>query len=452
MNLRSEVDSVDRTVRRPAQLRGTIQVPGDKSVSHRAALFGALATGTSHARGFLAAEDCLSTLSCLHALGVESRLDENDGTLEIQGVGLHGLREPSDVLDCGNSGTTLRLIAGILAGQPFVSVLTGDASLRTRPVDRIIQPLREMGAQLIARDNDRSPPLTIRGGNLDGIHYRPAVASAQVKSAVLLAGLFAKGETIVEEPGVTRDHTERMLRAMGVDVRREGPGVRLTPPDALAPVDLRVPGDISSAAFWIAAGVTHPNAELLLTNVGINPTRTGLLDALRSMGASIDILEERVVGEEPVADLCVRSSELHGVEVGGETALRMMDEFPALALAAARARGTTIVRDAAELRVKESDRIAALCMQLRALGVAIEERPDGFVIEGGKTLRGAPVTGAGDHRMTMTLAVAGLLAEGETTVQDGDAVGVSYPAFWRDLESIADPMTGSHPKETAHGH
>ncbi len=447
---------MERIVRRARQLRGTVQVPGDKSVSHRAALLGALAMGRSRARGFLAADDCISTLSCLRALGVEWRLQEDalgSTTLEIDGVGLHGLREPSEVLDCGNSGTTLRLIAGILAGQPFVSMLTGDASLRARPVDRIVQPLREMGAQLIARDNDRLPPLTIRGGNLHSIRYRLPVASAQVKSAVLLAGLFAEGETIVEEPAPTRDHTERMLRAMGVDVRREGPAVQLEPPDTLAPIDLRVPGDISSAAFWIAAAVAHPDAELLLTNVGINPTRTGLLDALNSMGANIDIREERMAGEEPVADLCVRSSELHGVDIGGETALRMMDEFPAFGLAAARARGQTTVRDAEELRVKESDRIAALCTQLRALGVEIEERPDGFVVEGGKTLRGARVTDSGDHRMTMTLAVAGLLAEGQTTVQDGDAVGVSYPAFWRDLESIAGPRTGSRtPKETAHGH
>jgi 3-phosphoshikimate 1-carboxyvinyltransferase len=402
-----------------------------------------LASGTSRARGFLAADDCLSTLTCLRALGVESRLDTNTGTLEVDGVGLHGLQEPSDVLDCGNSGTTLRLIAGILAGQPFTSVLTGDDSLRKRPVDRVVTPLRKMGAHMDAHDDDRLPPLTIRGGNLHGIRYKLPVASAQVKSAVLLAGLFADGETVVEEPAPARDHTERMLSAMGVDIRREGPAVQLTPPDSLAPLDLRVPGDISSAAFWIAAAAAHPDAEVHLTNVGINPTRTGLLDALRKMGASIDVLEERHVGEEPVADLVVRSSQLHGVEVNGETALRMMDEFPAFGVAAARAHGSTVVRDAEELRVKESDRIAALCAQLRALGAVIEERPDGFVIEGDGALRGAAVTGSGDHRMTMALAVAGLLAEGETVVEDGNAVGVSYPAFWHDLASIADPGKGS---------
>lgn len=452
MTRRSEAVSMERTVRRPAQLRGTIQVPGDKSVSHRAALLGALATGRSRARGFLAAADCISTLSCLRALGVESRLDESNGTLEIDGVGLHGLREPSDVLDCGNSGTTLNLIAGVLAGQPFTSVLSGDSSLRSRPIHQVIEPLRKMGAQLLAREGDRLPPLTIRGGSLRGMHYGP-VTRAQIKSAVLLAGLFAEGETAVEEAAPTRDHTERMLRAMGVDVRREGPGVRLAPPTTLSPIDLRVPGDISSAAFWIVAAAAHADADLLLTGVGMNPTRTGLIDALRSMGATINILEERSVGEEPVADLRVRSARLEGTEVGGDMFPRLLDEVPVLALAAAMANGQTIVRDAGELRDKESDRIATLIRQLRAFGVDIKERTDGFVVDGGKPLRGARVSGGGDHRMTMTLAVAGLLADGETTIQDGDAVGVSYPAFWHDLQQIADPGTGSRErKEAQHGH
>jgi len=443
---------MERTVTRPAKLRGSIQVPGDKSISHRAALLGALATGTSRAHGFLAADDCLSTLSCLRALGVQSRLDQVANTLEVDGVGLHGLQEPSDVLDCGNSGTTLNLIAGVLAGQPFTSVLSGDSSLRSRPVHQVVEPLRKMGAQLLAREGERLPPLTIRGGSLRGMRYGP-VTRAQIKSAVLLAGLFADGETTVEEAAPTRDHTERMLRAMGVDVRREGPGVRLAPPTALSPVDLRVPGDISSAAFWIVAAAAHPDADLLLTGVGVNPTRTGLIDALRSMGATIDILEERTVGEEPVADLRVRSARLEGTEVGGDMFPRLLDEVPVLALAGAMANGQTIMRDAGELRDKESDRIATLCAQLRALGVDIEERPDGFVVEGGKTMRGARVSGSGDHRMTMALAVAGLLAEGETTVQDGDAVGVSYPAFWSDLQEVADPSTGSPaPKETVNGH
>ncbi len=438
-----------RTVRRPERLRGTVQVPGHKSISHRAALLGALANGTSRARRFLASQDCLATLDCLRALGIEWRLIEEEPgstTLEIRGAGLHGLREPEDVLDCRNSGTTMRIIAGILAGQPFTSVLTGDASLRSRPMDRVIEPLRQMGAQLFARNGDRCAPLAIRGGKLHGIRYRQPVASAQVKSAILLAGLFAKGETVVEEPGPSRDHTERMLRAMGVDVRREGPAVAVQPVDALSAIDIDVPGDTSSAAFWIVAAAAHPDADLLLPGVGLNPTRTGLLDALGMMGAAIEVLEERSIGEEPVADLRVRSSQLTGVEIGGELVLRAMDELPAFAVAACAAHGRTVVHDAGELRVKESDRIATLAVQLRALGAEIEERPDGFVIEGGRPLRGARVSGGGDHRMTMALAVAGLLADGETEVQDGDAVGVSYPAFWHDLEQIG--TKGLDPKSS----
>jgi 3-phosphoshikimate 1-carboxyvinyltransferase len=423
-----------QSVRRPARLRGTVRVPGDKSISHRAALLGALAEGTSTVRRFLASDDCLSTLACLRALGVEWTVaDEEPGvaTLELRGGGLRGLREPDDVLDCGNSGTTMRVLAGILAAQPFLSVLTGDASLRRRPMDRVIVPLREMGAQLSARVGDRLPPLVIRGGPLRAVHYRLPVDSAQVKSCVLLAGLFAEGETIVEEPVVSRDHTERMLRAMGADVRREGPAVSIRPAERLLSCDIDVPGDLSSAAFWLAAGAAHRDAELTLPAVGVNPTRSGIVDVLTRMGADIHVGEERMVGEEPVADIVVRSSRLRGVEIEGVPSVR--DELPALAIAAACAEGRTIVRGAAELRVKEGDRIAVLAAQLRKLGVAIEERPDGFVIEGGRSLRGASVTADGDHRLTMALAVAGLLAEGETRVEDADSVAVSYPCFWRDL-------------------
>jgi len=434
-----------QTVRRPARLRGTVRVPGHKSISHRSALLGAIATGTSRARRFLTSDDCLATLDCLRALGVEWRLiDEPSGkTLEVDGTGLHGLQEPADVLDCRNSGTTMRIIAGILAGQPFTSVLTGDASLRARPVDRVIEPLRQMGAQLLARQNDRLPPLTVRGPSPEGLHgirYRQPVASAQVKSAVLLAGLFADGETVVEEPGPSRDHTERMLTAMGADVRREGPAVSVRPVDALASIDIEVPGDISSAAYWLVAAAAHPDAEVILPNVGVNPTRTGLLDALAMMGASLDVGEERMAGEEPVADLAVRSSHLRGIEAGGDLVLRMMDELPVLAVAAAFAEGETVVRDAQELRVKESDRIASLTRELSKLGVAIEERDDGFAVRGpsAEGLRGARVSGGGDHRLTMALAVAGLLAEGDTTIEDGGSVAVSYPGFWTDIAAVAE--------------
>ena len=405
-------------------------------------MLGALASGRSTVRRFLVSEDTQSTLSCLRALGIDCRLEEEGqgvATLAISGVGLRGLREPDDVLDAGNSGTTLRLISGLLAGQPFLSVLTGDASLRSRPVDRVIEPLRRMGAQLQARDNDRLPPLTIRGGGLRAIRYRLPVPSAQVKSAVLLAGLFAEEETIIEEPVATRDHTERMLRAMGADVRREGPGVRLDPPSELSALDLEVPGDMSAAAFWLVAAAVHPDAEITLSKVGVNPTRAGLLDVLSRMGADIDIGEQRLAGEEPVADITVRGSQLEGIEVAGDMIPRLIDELPALAVAATFARGRTVVRDAAELRVKETDRIAAITTQLRLLGATIEERPDGFVIEGGGGLRGANVSGEGDHRLTMALAMAGLLAEGDTVVEDEESVAVSYPNFWQDLAEVSGP-------------
>ena len=428
-----------RTVRRPSRLQGTIQVPGDKSISHRAAMLGALATGRTVVRRFLAAEDTRSTLHCLSTLGVDWRLDEQTpgvAELQVNGAGLRGLREPEQVLDAGNSGTTLRLLSGILAGQPFLSVLTGDDSLRTRPVDRVVEPLRRMGAQLSARDGDRLPPLVIRGGQLQAVHYELPVASAQVKSAVLLGGLFAHGQTVLEEPLPTRDHTERMLRAMGVDVRREGPGLWLEPPGSLSPLDFEVPGDISTAAFWLVAGAVHPKAEITLTKVGVNPSRAGILDALSLMGANIDIGEQRMVGEEPVADITVRSSQLTGIEVAGELVPRLIDELPALAVAAAFAQGRTVVRDAAELRVKETDRIAVIARGLGAMGATIEERPDGFVIDGGGGLRGADVSGSGDHRLTMALAMAGLLAEGETVVEDEGSVAVSNPNFWHDLDTI----------------
>ncbi|MCI0855851.1 MAG: 3-phosphoshikimate 1-carboxyvinyltransferase [Chloroflexi bacterium] len=431
---------MSRSVQRPSRLRGTVRVPGDKSISHRAALLGALAEGTTHVSRFLASDDCLATLDAMRALGVNWRLQEEApgiATLEIDGVGLHGLTEPDNVIDVRNSGTTGRLLSGILAGQPFHSVLTGDEMLRARPFGRVVKPLSEMGARLSGRQDNSLLPLSIKGGSLHGIRYRMPVASAQVKSAVLLAGLFADGETVVEEPLATRDHTERLLRTMGVDLKREGPGIKLQPPEALAPLELDVPGDISTAAFWLVAAAAHPDAEIDLPKVGINPTRTGILDVLSMMGAEIDIGEERMVGEEPVADLHVRSSALHGVEIGGELVLRSMDELPAIAVAASFAQGRTVVRDAEELRVKETDRIAALTSQLRKLGVAIEEQPDGFVIEGGGALRGGNVSGGGDHRLTMSLAIAGLLADGETAIEDEESVAISYPGFWEELDSLA---------------
>jgi len=430
---------MERTIRAPATLRATVRVPGDKSISHRAAILNALASGPATVHNFLTAEDCLATLDCLRALGVDCRLEEQqaEATMKVEGVGLTGLREPEDVLDARNSGTTMRLLAGLLAGQPFLSLLTGDASLRSRPMARIVTPLREMSAQVWARAGDTCAPLAIRGGRLRGISYRTPVASAQVKSALLLAGLFAQGETTVEEPATSRDHTERMLAAMGADLRREGAAVRLAPPSQpLRPLNLRVPGDLSAAAFWMVAAALHPDAEVSLPGVGLNPTRTGLIEVLHRMGADIEVGEERIVGGEPVADITVRSSSLTGTVVEGGLLPRLIDEVPVLAVAAALARGPTVIRDAAELRVKESDRLATVAAELRRLGARLEERPDGLVIEGGARLRGAAVDSHGDHRLAMALAVAGLLAEGETVVAGSEAAAVSYPGFWRDLEAL----------------
>jgi 3-phosphoshikimate 1-carboxyvinyltransferase len=430
----------ERTVKPARRLRGTIAVPGDKSISHRAAMLNALADGEATVQNFLAGEDCLSTLSVLRELGVESQLDESGDApvLWIRGVALHRLVEPSAVLDCGNSGTTIRLMSGILAGQPFHSVLSGDASLRTRPMARVTGPLREMGARIDGREDGRFAPLAIRGGGLHGIRYRMPVASAQVKSSILLAGLFAEGDTIVEEPEPTRDHTERMLAAMGARISREGPAVRLKPGWPLAPLSMRVPNDISAAAFWMVAASIHPDAEVRLTGIGMNPTRTGIIDVLHAMGADLAAEEERQVAGEPVADIVVRSSRLHGTRVDGEVIPRLIDEVPALAVAAAFADGTTDVSGAAELRVKESDRIATTVSQLAALGISIHEREDGMTIEGGRGLSGGNVQSFGDHRLAMALAAGALAGAGDVRIADADAVAISYPAFWEHLRQLSE--------------
>jgi 3-phosphoshikimate 1-carboxyvinyltransferase len=423
-----------RIVHPAKRLRGTLAVPGDKSISHRAAIFNALADGEALIENFLPGDDCLSTLRVLRALGIDCHLTRT--TLRVGGSGQGGLREPSGVLDCGNSGTTMRLMSGLLAGQLFFSVLDGDESLRTRPMARVVEPLRAMGARIDGRDDGRLAPLAIRGGALKGIRYRTTVASAQVKSAVLLAGLFALGETVVEEPAATRDHTERMLAAMGARIAGEGPAVRIEP-GPLRPLSMRIANDFSAAAFWIVAACVHPDAELRLTGVGVNPTRTGLLDALRIMGADISVEEERVVGGEPVADIVARSSRLERIEASGELVLRAVDEIPALAVAAAFARGGTVIRDAQELRVKESDRIATVASQLAALGVRVEERPDGMVIEGGGGLAAGEVRSFRDHRLAMALAAGALAGPGDVCIDGAEAASVSYPSFWDDLERVS---------------
>jgi 3-phosphoshikimate 1-carboxyvinyltransferase len=429
---------VARTVTPARRLRGTLSPPGDKSISHRAAILNALAEGEALIENFQRGADCLATLRCLALLGVRWHWRGPD-TLALQGVGLDGLREPPAPLDCRNSGTTMRLLAGVLAGQPFFSVLTGDASLRSRPMGRIAGPLQAMGAQVWGRQGGQLAPLAIRGHRpLKGMVHRLPVASAQVKSCLLLAGLYGDDETTVQEPGPSRDHTERMLEAMGVHLEQRDGHIRLSPPRrGLQPLSLRVPGDFSAAAFWIVAAACHPDAEVRLEGVGINSTRTGLLDVLREMGADIVLQEERTWGCEPVADIVVRSSRLRAVQVGGDVVPRLIDEVPLLALAGCFAEGETVIRDAAELRVKESDRLRATARELGRLGARIEELPDGLRVRGGIRLRGCRVRSYGDHRLAMTLAVAGLLAEGETVIGNPDAVSVSYPNFWRDLDRLA---------------
>ena len=427
-----------KTVRSPRRLRGSIEAPGDKSISHRAAILNAIARGEALVENFQGGADCLATLRCLRALGVKLDWD-GQGTLRIQGSGRFGLRESADVLNAGNSGTTMRLLAGLLAGQPFFSVLTGDASLRSRPMERVVEPLRAMGTRIQGRAGGTRPPLAIEGGSLRGIRYRLPVASAQVKSALSLAALYGKGETVLEEPAPSRDHTERMLRAMGAEVRDdEGDGLRISPQQReLMPLSLRVPGDISAAAFWMVAAAAHPDAEIRLTGVGVNPSRSGIIDALAGMGASITLEEERMWGCEPVADIVVRSSSLRGTVIEGSLIPRLIDEIPVLAMAACLAGGETVIRQAGELRLKESDRIRTTVLELRRLGANIEELSDGMVIQGVGCLKGGVCGSHGDHRLAMTLAVAGLLAQGETVVRGAEASSISYPAFWHHLEELS---------------
>ena len=425
-------------VRHAGPMSGTIGVPGDKSITHRALLLGGLGDGPSRIDGYLDSGDCRATIGCLEALGVTvERVGED--ALVVHGSGIRGWQEPDSVLDCVRSGTTMRLITGLLAGQEFYSVLSGDPQLLRRPMDRIVSPLKSMSARIWGRGSGRYAPLSIDGGGLDGIEYAPPIASAQVKSCVLLAGLYAEGTTTVAEPGPSRDHTERMLRARGIPLRAEGLRHILDgPAPGLAALRVSVPGDFSSAAYFVVGALLVPGSEVLLRNVGTNPTRTGLLDVLEDMGARIEREDERDEGGEPVADLLVRVHGLHGVEVGGDTVPRMIDEFPILALAATQAEGTTVVRDAAELRVKETDRIDATVHALQALGAQIEGRPDGFVVEGPTPLVGSAVESLGDHRLGMTLAIAGLLSRGETTVGGSESIPDSYPGFVRAVNKLSE--------------
>jgi 3-phosphoshikimate 1-carboxyvinyltransferase len=422
------------TVNPGGPLSGRVRVPGDKSISHRAAMFAALAQGESRIESFLPSGDCLATLDCLRALGVKIE-QVSETTLVVHECGLHGLQEPSGPLNCARSGTTMRLLTGILAGQPFDCTLTGDPQLLRRPMRRITEPLRAMGAEI--EDTDGRAPLVIHGRRLHGHDHTLTVASAQVKSALLLAGLYADGLTTVREPGPARDHTERMLGAQIVSENLQSPisyhnGTwRLDPAsiDHLNPLNIVVPDDISSAAFLLVAAALVEGSEVTVEGVGVNPTRTGLLGVLGEMGASIDIENARAQGGEPVADVTARFSHLRGIEVGGHTVVRMIDEFPILAVAATQASGTTVVRDAAELRVKETDRVAVIAEGLQAMGARIEPRADGFIVEGPTPLHGASVDSGSDHRLAMALAVAGMIAEGETVVERAECIPDSFPGF-----------------------
>lgn len=408
-------------------------MPGDKSVSHRALMLGSIANGRTDVSGFLAGEDCLQTLAAMRALGVSIEQAEST-VISIEGVGLAGLRASATALDLGNSGTAMRLMAGLLSGQRFDSTLTGDASLTGRPMGRIITPLSQMGAEIDSANGN--PPLRIHGkGALRAIDYELPIASAQVKSAVLLAGLYAKGTTSVTEPAVTRDHTERMLRSMGVKVSTSGHRISIDGGQALEGCRVRVPADLSSAAFVILAALLAEKADIVIANVGINPTRTGVIDILQGMGADISMENRLELGDEPVADIRVRSSRLHGGAVDPALVSLAIDEFPVLFVAAAAATGNTRFSGIGELRVKESDRIAAMAQGMRNLGVTVEETPDGAVVHGGG-FTGGTVRSFGDHRVAMSLAVAGTVANGEVVVRDVDAVDTSFPGFRSCMASI----------------
>jgi 3-phosphoshikimate 1-carboxyvinyltransferase len=451
-------------VNKSGPLRGAITVPGDKSITHRALILGALAEGDTRVRGWVPAEVCLATLRCIRALGVEIEDVSESSDLLIHGVGLRGLAEPADVLHCAGSGTTIRLLAGLLAGQPFTSVLTGTDPLRRRPMGRVAEPLRQMGATILGRDGGKLAPLTIRGGNLRGIDYAMPVASAQVKSAILLAGLFAEGETVVHEPGPSRDHTERMLAEFQVEVKVEaeaeveaksrGAFVRLVGGQKLiGGGELTIPGDFSSAAFPLVAAAIVPGSDVRLTGVGVNPTRTGLYDLLVAMGAELRLGDTGTrrhggmgIGRhgdtatrgygELIADLTVQHSMLRATEAYGDLVVRAIDEFPIFAVAATQAAGTTVIREAAELRVKESDRIASVATELRKMGAQVEERPDGMLIHGPARLHGAVVECHRDHRLAMALAVAGLVADGPTEIRGAEAIGDSFPNFVEAMRAL----------------
>lgn len=420
--------------RKHAPLKGEITVPGDKSISHRAVMFGALAEGTTEVTNFLQGADCLSTIRCFRMLGID--IENTPERILIHGKGLHGLTAPADTLDTGNSGTTTRLISGILAGQSFASVLNGDASIQSRPMKRIMEPLTQMGADIVSLKNNGCAPLRIRQGRLHGIHYNSPVASAQVKSCVLLAGLYADAPTSVTEPQLSRNHTELMLSGFGADVQSHSTTATIQPDPRLCAAKITVPGDISSAAYFIVAGLMIPGSEILIRNVGINPTRDGILRVVRAMGGDVSILNKRSSGGEAIADLLVRYSALRGTDIGGDIIPTLIDELPVLAVLACMAEGTTVIRDAQELKVKESNRIDVMAENLTAMGAHVTATDDGMIIEGGQPLNGAVIDSHLDHRVAMSFAVAALAADGETEITGADCVRISYPNFYETLHSL----------------
>ncbi|MDY3367319.1 3-phosphoshikimate 1-carboxyvinyltransferase [Zhenhengia yiwuensis] len=417
-----------------SHLKGTLSIPGDKSISHRSIMFGSIAKGTTKIHNFLMGDDCLSTIECFRKLGIDIEM-HNDHIL-VHGKGLHGLKPASEILDCGNSGTTTRLISGILAGQPFTSTLTGDASIQKRPMKRIIEPLRQMHAAIEGKD-DNFCPLTISPSTLEGICYTSPVASAQVKSCVLLAGLYANTPTTVCEPALSRDHTERMLSAFGAIIERKDKCVTIYPNPELEAMEVIVPGDISSAAFFMVAGLIVPNSKLILQNVGINPTRRGILDALLAMGGRITCFNERELCGEPVCDMIIESSDLHGITIEGDIIPTMIDEIPAFAVAALFADGTTTIKDAKELRVKESNRIDTMCHELGKMGAVIRPLEDGMIIEGNAMIHGATLESYDDHRIAMSLAVASLKAATPSQILNSECIRISYPHFFEHLKTVS---------------
>lgn len=419
---------------RTQSLQGILTVPGDKSISHRCIMLGALAEGTTEVHGFLQGADCLSSIACFEKMGVT--IDNSGELVRIHGLGLHHLKSPSDILDVGNSGTTTRLMSGILAAQPFTSMIDGDVSIRKRPMKRIMTPLAQMGASITSLEGNDCAPLRIEGHSLHGIHYQSPVASAQVKSAILLAGLYAEGETSVTEPYVSRNHTELMFEAFGVPIHCEGTTVTVQPVSSLLAQNISVPGDISSAAYFLVAGLITPNSCITIQNVGINPTRDGILEVCRAMGAKLTMENVKVSVGEPTADITVSTSSLHGTTIEGALIPKLIDELPIIAVLACFAEGTTVIKDAQELKVKESNRIDVMVTNLSAMGADIEATDDGMIIHGGKPLHGAVIDSHLDHRIAMSFAIAGMNADGNTEILGADCVNISYPDFYSHLSSL----------------